>query len=130
MTNSNQSEQALDRLVRQALNREASTLGTTDLARRIALDAAAGRQAAARSQRPMGRQQFAPWFSKPAWLIWPSAAALAASAMIGFFAGTGALPVSEYVSFQDPLTEIDRQLAGVTGGFTTGFDLGTAEDRS
>lgn len=101
----------LDQLVAQALGRESEALATPDLAARIALDAAAEPQ-----QAPVVRQRARPAFYRPAWLVWPSAAALAASALIGFFAGTGVLQVEDYVPFQDPLAAIDRDLAAL-GGF-------------
>jgi hypothetical protein len=83
-------DRALDRLVRDTLQRETATLASAGLAARIAEQAMAHPQD--RQQTPVRTswwQQMG--IKRPALMVLPSAAALAASAALGFMLGAGTL---------------------------------------
>lgn len=128
------SDDALDALVRDALANSAAEAAPTGLSRKIADAAMETPQETILTGGRSQAAEVARWH----WpLFWPSAAGVAASAMIGFFAGTGQLPVNtvteplgitislEAPSSVDPWEDVEV-IAGLTGGSLTDFS-GTFE---
>jgi|AACY02.2.fsa_nt_gi hypothetical protein len=132
------SDEAMDGLVRQALAREADAAVRPGLSLKIADTAMQTAQEPVWSRTP---QQVQPTRTRSwAWpVLWPSMAGVAASAMLGFFAGTGQLPVTNIteplglnlaqltVVEDDPWADVEV-MSGLTGGFVTDFSGGLADD--
>ena len=131
------SDEAVDAMVRKALAGQADAAVATGLSLKIADTAMQSAQETVWSGTSQQVQPTRPcsW----AWpVLWPSMAGVAASAMLGFFAGTGQLPVTNITeplgitlaqldyAEDDPWADVEL-MSGLTGGFVTDFSGGLAD---
>ena len=116
---------AIDALVEQAMAREAMAV-PAGLAQRIAENAMAQPQ-----EQPWQARRVAPRAGGArSWVwpvLWPSAASVAVSAMLGFMIGTGQFPVgfvpdASVAEASDPWADTDL-IAGLTGNFGLGQEF-------
>lgn len=131
------SDEAVDAMVRQALAREADAAVAPGFSLKIAETAM---QSAQETVWSSTSQQVQP--TRPrSWVwpvLWPSVAGVAASALLGFFVGTGHVPMDTITEplgitlaqlddfSDDPWADVEV-LSGLTGGFVTDFSGGLAD---